>query len=233
VIVKISETKTSGQADSVYEGLRIDVLAGRLRPGAKLLMRALCSRFGVSLGAVREALAMLAAEGLVLSSPQRGFTVAPISKSDLQDLTAARAEIEALCIVKAIENGDLEWETKIVASHYRLARKTSEAHEDIRQRDDWSVLHGDFHAALADGCGSRWLLRLRSILYEHSERYRRLSFPINDDDRDIVTEHDELCKAVLARDTDRAVKLIKAQVNTTAATILEHLPDEPAGPQGA
>ncbi len=91
--------------ETVYETLRAEILACRLLPGRKLKIRELCGRFGVSLGAVREALSRLTAEGLVVAETQRSFQVAPVSAADLADLTRLRVDIEGLALRWAIAAG--------------------------------------------------------------------------------------------------------------------------------
>src|SRR5690349_6839687 len=59
-----------------YEELRADILSCRIPPGAKLKIQDLCTKFSVSLGAIREALSRLTSEGLVTAEPQRGFRAA-------------------------------------------------------------------------------------------------------------------------------------------------------------
>ncbi len=80
----------------VFEAMRADILACRFAPGQRLKIGELCERFEVSLGAIREALSRLAAEGLVVSEAQKGFTVTPVSMADLADLTTTRVEIEGV-----------------------------------------------------------------------------------------------------------------------------------------
>src|SRR6266446_7520756 len=62
-----------------YAELRSELLACRFAPGEKLKIDDLCRRFAVGSSAVREALSRLASEGFVVSEPQRGFRVAPLS----------------------------------------------------------------------------------------------------------------------------------------------------------
>jgi len=81
---------------AVLAHVRAEVLSCRLKPGGKLLIAGLATRFGVSLSAVREALARLAAEGLVKAEDQRGFRVSPVSIEDLRDITRTRIALEGL-----------------------------------------------------------------------------------------------------------------------------------------
>src|SRR3546814_14557724 len=76
---------------------------------------------------VREALSRLDAEGLVISSNQRGFRIAPISIDDLQDLTSVRIDVEINCLKHSLRRGDLCWETNHVADCYRLSNTATPA----------------------------------------------------------------------------------------------------------
>ncbi|WP_082767110.1 GntR family transcriptional regulator [Bosea sp. PAMC 26642] len=215
---------------AVYETLRADVLACRLEPGERLKVNDLCARLGVSLGAVREALSALTAEGLVVAEAQRGFKVASVSAADLGDLTQTRIEIESLCLKRAIACGGIEWETQVVAAFHRLSRTPERvAGDEKRLSDDWTAAHREYHEALVASCDSPWLLRLRELLYAQSERYRRLSVPAARRGRDIQAEHKALMEATLARDCQRATMMMAEHLNFTPA-LLEYIADTSPSP---
>ena len=212
----------SSLTQDAYERLRADLLACRLRPGARLKINELCQALSVSLSAVREALARLTAEGLVVAEPQRGFRVAPISADELRDLTSVRAQIEGLCLERAIAMGDVGWESQLVAAFHRLSRTPEREPEDLeRMGEAWSAAHAAYHEALVAACDSPWLLRLRAILYAQSERYRRLSVPLAEIARDLNREHQDLMEAALARDTGRTRALMAQHVELTTRVLLE------------
>jgi GntR family transcriptional regulator, carbon starvation induced regulator len=212
------------QTDQAFELIRRDVLSARLRPGAKLKINDLCARFDLGLGAVREALSRLSADGLVVAHPQRGYTVAPVSRSDLIDLTRARVEIEQLCLVDAIANGDVAWEGKVLEAFHRLRHLPELNPKDGLLLDDqWSLAHDDFHSKLTSACTSKWLMRVRAQLFAQAERYRRLSVPLDTGGRDVNAEHHELLKAVIMRDAERARSMIQNHLNTTTKIILDSM----------
>ena len=95
------------QSDRVFGAVRADILGCRLLPGGKLRINEIAERNDVSLGAVREALSRLGAEGLVVAESQKGFRVAPLSADDFRDLTDARIEIEKLTLARSIARGGL------------------------------------------------------------------------------------------------------------------------------
>lgn len=212
---------SGSMTQGAYEKLRADVLACRILPGERLITRDLCERFSVSLGAIREALSRLTSEGLVIAEPQRGFRAAPISPADLADLTLARVELETLCLQRAIAHGDVAWETRLVAAAHHLSRTPPRAPEDpARSNEAWAEAHAAFHAALVAGCGSQWLQHLQALLYAQSERYRRLSVPLEMGARDVQQEHQAILEATLARDADKAVRLLKEHLGKTAGILL-------------
>jgi GntR family carbon starvation induced transcriptional regulator len=227
----VADRLTRGQTlfEEVYQRLRADILACRLRPGAKLQINTLAGDREVSLGVVREALTRLSAEGLVVAEPQRGFHVAPVSLEDLSDLTNTRIEIENLCLAHSIEHGGVDWETAIVGALHRLSRTPYWAQgDDRRLSEEWVTAHSAFHEALVSATRSVWLSRIRSSLYQQSERYRRLSVPVRSARRDVEEEHRAISKATLARQKARACELMKEHLMTTMNIIIKGLPVQSA-----
>jgi DNA-binding GntR family transcriptional regulator len=218
---RMNKESSGNMTQGAYEGLRADLLACRILPGKRLKIQELCTRFSVSLGAIREALSRLTSEGLVVAEPQRGFRAAPISAADLADLTMVRVEIETLCLRRAIANGDVDWEARLVAAAHRLSRTPERDVDDpARSNEDWAEAHSAFHLALVDGCGSPWLLHLHALLYAQSERYRRLSVPFAVKGRNVDEEHQAIVTATLARDVATAVRLLEAHLEATTHILL-------------
>jgi DNA-binding GntR family transcriptional regulator len=206
---------------AAYEGLRADLLACRILPGSRLKIQDLCDRFSVSLGAIREALSRLTSEELVVAEPQRGFSAAPISLADLRDLTMVLIELESLCLKRAIANGDVAWESRLVAASHRLSRTPERvAGDPARSDDEWPNAHAAFHLALIEGCGSPWLMRLHGLLHAQSERYRRLSVPLAGQARDVAREHQDILEAALRRDTTTALALLASHFAVTTEILL-------------
>src|SRR2546428_7429629 len=80
----------------VYDHLREEILAGRLKPGAELAEVALSEQLGVSRGPLREAIGRLAAEGLVTVRPRRGAVVRSLSKEEFLELYQVREALEGM-----------------------------------------------------------------------------------------------------------------------------------------
>lgn len=214
-----------------YERLRADVLSCKFRPGEQLKTKDLCEGLGVSLGAVREALSRLTAEGLVIAEPQRGFRVAPISIEELRDLTRTRIQIETICLERAISCGDVNWEADLVAAYHLLSRTPERISTDgaVRLNDGWSNVHTQFHQKLIAACDSPWLLRIRLQLYQQTERYRQLSVPFQTVKRDTNQEHFDLMNAAVARNVPRAAQLLAQHMEVTMNIVIAGLSAIDAG----
>lgn len=217
-----AKTKTQNLTAQAYEKLRSDILACRLRPGQKITISDQVSALGFSLGAVRESLSRLTSEGLVVAEPNKGYRVASITQSELEDLTRTRVLIECQCLENAIRNGDLKWETGIVSTEFELSRITVQDPTDpARVSAAWSESHRRFHEALVAACDSPWLLKLRVLLFAQSERYRSVSVPLDTHKRDVLAEHNAIAQATIARDTKAAVQAMRDHLQQTTRILVE------------
>ncbi|MFE4755033.1 GntR family transcriptional regulator [Streptomyces mirabilis] len=223
--------RTSGgtRTDGVYQLLRADILGGRLEPGQRLKFPDLCVRYDTSVGAGREALTRLAAEGFVVTRPHQGYIVRPLSHEDLADLTQARMEIESLVLRLAVESGDMQWEGAAVAAHHVLHRTALRNPDDPgHPSDEWSAAHAAFHGALLSGCRNQRLLATARSLRQEAELYLQWSVSFGDEpDRDLAGEHRAILDAVVARDADRAGELIRDHIAHTAQLLISCASDEP------
>ncbi|WP_028808818.1 GntR family transcriptional regulator [Streptomyces canus] len=225
-----SKTRT----DEVHRKLRSDILAGRLVPGARLKFPELCERYSVSVGAAREALTRLAADGLVKTQAHQGYMVTPLSHEDLADLTQARVEIESLVLRMSVAEGDMQWESRAVATHHVLERTPflSEADPD-HPTDDWAAAHAAFHLALLGGCTNRRLLDVAQALREEAELYRQWSVSFGQEpDRDLAGEHRALLEAAVGRQPDLAAQLLREHIAHTARLLISVATDEPVAAAG-
>jgi DNA-binding GntR family transcriptional regulator len=202
------------QAPRCYQVLRDRIMLGALAPLEKLKIAELAEEFEVSPGAVREALSRLTTENLVCAVDQRGFRVAPISLDDLDDLTRTRLQIEELALRQSVARGDAAWEAAL-----RAAYAAMQAHPPRPADHLAAELHAGFHTALVAGCGSATLLRIRTQLYDLSERYRALAAMRAAATRPVADEHAAIFRAVLARDADTAVAALCGHISLTTELV--------------
>ena len=217
--VAITPATRTGQ---VYEVIRSELLNGVLQPGQKLKMAGLTERFGVSQSVIREALTRLTEQGLLAATPQRGVRVRDLSIQDIAELTETRIQIESLAWRLAVQRGDLQWETGVLAAHHRLERTPVTQH-DGTVSEDWSARHRDYHQALLAGCGNRRLESVATALRDSAELYRRWYWVLTDDhQRDLAREHRQLKELALARDTDRGTALLTEHIDRAPSLLIAY-----------
>ncbi|MER9947234.1 FCD domain-containing protein [Mesorhizobium sp. M0047] len=189
-------------------------------PGQKLNISELCSRLQVSLPAVREALSALQGEGLVDLKAKKGFEVCQLSVQDFADLTQARIEIESVCLRLSIAAGDAAWEKRVEdALRDLLAVRRYTDETPPQMNESWSDLHARFHEELASGMNNPWLADIRRTLFAQSERFRRLSVPMEHSSRDVDDEHRTIAEVALVRDTETAVCLLRRHLQATFSIV--------------
>lgn len=225
-----AEAEPKTLVESAYRQLRRDIVTGHLPPGEKLRVEHLKDGYNVGAGTLREALALLVADALVVAQGQRGFRVAPISLSDLRDITQTRVLLETEALRQSIESGDDAWEGDVLAAFHRLSRAEDKfAKQSGGTFDEWEERNRVFHETLIAACPSRWVHHFLGILYQQSERYRRLSLSTHAIPRDVHAEHGAILEATLARDADKACELLAEHIRLTLRSI-EVLPPELLAP---
>ncbi|TAK48922.1 MAG: FCD domain-containing protein [Xanthobacteraceae bacterium] len=210
--------------ESAYSSLRHEILSGHLKPGAKLRTEELRLRYKIGASTLREALTRLLGEALVTAEGQRGFRVAPISLSDFSDLTNVRKMIETEALRQSVLAGDEAWEGRVVAAFYRLSKVEERLAESAQAiSNDFEQRNRDFHQALISACASPWLHRLNAMLYQQSERYRRISLVNRDVPRDVHAEHQAIYEAALVRDVERVCRLTGEHIDNTLSVVRQVL----------
>lgn len=202
--------------ESAYATLRREILDGAFEPGAKLRTEELRTRYNISGSTMREALTRLLGEALVTSEGQRGFRVAPASLEDFQDLTHVRKLVETEALRQSIAHGDEAWEAQLVAAFYRLSKVEERLAEDpIGAIDDFEARNREFHRALIAACPSRWLHHFIGLLFQQSERYRRMALSKRTLARDVHAEHKAMFDAAIGRNPELASQLTADHIERT------------------
>jgi len=203
-----------------YHHLRRDIIEGRLAPGAKLRVEHLKDSYGVGAGTLREALALLVSDALVVTQGQRGFHVKPISMADFQDITKTRILLECEALRQSIQFGDDIWESRVVAAFHRLDRAQKRLAANPSERfNEWEDRNREYHQALISGCQSPWVQHFLGILNQQAERYRRLAITRQPIPRDLHAEHQAILDATLNRDADGACKVLAEHISLTYEAI--------------
>ncbi len=219
------QTKKRTMASQLADSVRNDIVNGTFAPGTRLNLNALSKHYAAGINPLREALSRLSATGFITAEDQRGFKVSEISKKELIDTQRVRVDLECLALRQSIANGDVNWESELVAAHHRMARiQRTPMGERLSLDANWETGHHDFHIALLSACKSEWLMLFIQTLFECSVRYRKAMLLFkNTLKRDIVTEHKDIMEAALNKDADLACELLSAHYDKTTKLILSSM----------
>jgi DNA-binding GntR family transcriptional regulator len=211
-------------ASQLVERLREAIVSGSLEAGTKINLDRAREIFAVSLSPLREALARLIPDGLVTFEDNRGYRVAPVSVSNLREITRLREEFEILALRQAVAGAPPEWEGDVMRSLHKL--NTAERNQaDPATLERWEALHREFHLTLIAGCNMPLLLGFCRTLLNLNDRYRRSFLVRTSGDRNVGVEHSEIAQGAVARDADYACARLREHIHRTGSNLATHLFD--------
>jgi DNA-binding GntR family transcriptional regulator len=200
----------------LYGQLLVDIIIGALAPGERLDEQALATRYGGGLAGIREALARLALEGLVLRRARVGTMVAPLDLMEAREAFAARALVEVECAGLAAR----------FASDAEIAtiRATLDAGEAaILQNDARAVAMMDeaFHVAVASASHNRVLAKMVMTLHHQTARFWLVTMrePSLEESRFALLQHRVLADAIASHDISGAQTAMREALGDFPADI--------------
>jgi DNA-binding GntR family transcriptional regulator len=201
-------------SDQTYEALKERILDQTLEPGARLNIDSLSRELGVSSSPIREALARLEAEKLVVSELYSGYAVAPKpSGVYLADLLQYRLVIEAHCALVGAPKRDKSILSQMRQAYDRMAAipRISTRYREHRR---FVQADADFHQALVDSCGNQVMsstygslhaLLIQSRLYRNREGGSAPS-------TEVMQEHRAILDAFEAGNGEAAAQALRAHL---------------------
>ncbi len=222
----IGRTTLSREA---YRALRTAILDRRFPPGAKLVVRVLAEDLGLSPTPIKEALAALEREGLVVAVPHRGYHVPRIALQDVEELYALREVVEGLAARLAAQQAT----ERVHAQLNRLLarQRTCAGTGDVERYGDLDLA---FHRCLREAAGSGRLARvaeafdgqIRMLISTSAKLPGRLPASLR--------EHVAIARAVRAEDAAAAEAAMRHHVRQARVALRAHLAAEAAkGPRSA
>lgn len=203
-------------SEEVASLLRHKIMTAELLPGAPIRMDETAVELGVSVTPVREALLMLRGEGMVDSAPHRGYVVAELSRTDVEDIFWLQGEAAGKIARRTagmIGDEDLD---VLVAANERL-RAAVEAGDAAAVADAEFEFHRA-HNRISASSKLAWFLR-------SATRYTPHQMYAADPDWGAATldSHRRLIEAYRARDPQAAAAAIQMQFTDGAARLIAHL----------
>ena len=206
--------------DEILVKLRDFIVEGGLPDGARIPERELCSTFGISRTPLREALKVLAAEGMVELLPNRGARVRGLTADDIRDLFEVMGGLEAVAGRLACERISEPALAEIEALHYQMY--AAYLHRDLQ---DYFRLNQLIHEAIVTAAANPVL----SATYRSfAGRIRRVRYAANLDRRrdrwgEAVREHEEILDVLRRRAGSEAAEVLYRHLQNKRSAALDHL----------
>ncbi|MBX3605814.1 MAG: GntR family transcriptional regulator [Piscinibacter sp.] len=200
--------------EQVAERLRQRILAHALAPGSWIDEQALAAEYGISRTPLREALKVLAAEGLVTMKLRRGAYVTEVSERDLSEVFHLLALLESDAASVAAERATVDELRELRAIH-------AELEANVHDRDRFFAANERFHLRLLEIADNRWRIQLVADLRKVMKLNRRQSLLRQGRIEASLLEHRRLLAALEKRDAGRAQALMRAHLDAgrEAATL--------------
>jgi DNA-binding GntR family transcriptional regulator len=187
----------------VAERLRQQIFARELEPGSWIDEVRLCADYGISRTPLREALKVLAVEGLVTMKVRRGAFVAEMSRDDITQIYHLLALLEGDAAGSVAAQATDAQRAELRTLHDRLEKQ-------VRQRDAFFAANEQFHMALLRIAGNRWAEQVVTDLRKVMKLNRHHSLFKQGRLADSLAEHRALMRAIETRDAAAATSLMRA-----------------------
>ena len=199
--------------DELLPLLRDMIIDGELEPGSRIPEQALCARFGVSRTPLREALKMLSVKGLVRLLPNKGASVVHITQREAEELIPLLGTIEAHASELACARINEAGLSRIAEMHGKLLECHRSGDEPGYLRINRAI-----HAAIVAAAGSRTLSQVHHLV---DMQLCLLPVPrkLTPQWDDAVNDHEDILKALRARDGARLTTIMRDHVRHRAIVI--------------
>lgn len=202
----------------IAERVRDMIIEGELEPGTRIPEKELCARFAVSRTPLREALKVLAWEGLLELNPNRGATVTEVHLDELRHVFVVLGALESLAGELACAQIDDVELAEIRALHYRMVL---EFHRGARH--DYFQLNQAIHRKILDAARNPVLSATHSTLSARARRVRYMANLTPERWKSAVAEHEQILDALADRDADRLANILREHIRAKFEAVRDSL----------
>ena len=187
----------STKTEFVYQTIRKEILDGQLKPGQRLRLTELATRYDISEMPVREALRKLQHDGLVVFENHRGATVSDLGLERIVEIIATRTYMEILAVIEAMPHHT----PATLAALDELVAKMKKT----RNARSYSELNHRFHQLLAAPCPNAFLKSEIESLWNKVWRTRSESLfqLVPERLEDATREHEQILQALKTQSAER------------------------------
>ncbi len=205
----------AGLHERAARQLRSMIVTGKLPGGAPIVEAELCEVLGISRTPLREAVKMLAAQGLVELRPNRSARVAPMDANHITDLFEALSNVERIAAEYAARRL-----TTPELSSLRQMQETMERHYQEGDLAAYFAVNQAIHSTILAGAHNATLVEMHRWLFARAERARYFALGRHARWVESIQEHRDILAALEAREPETAGRLLAAHVMHTGTGVL-------------
>jgi DNA-binding GntR family transcriptional regulator len=216
-------------AVELTDRLRGLIMEGELKPGEKIPERLLTERYGVSRTPVREAVKVLAAEGLVVLVQNRGAVVSKLTVAELEEVFPVLAALEGVA-------GELACHRASDAEIAEIRRLNDRMHRAFKagDRPRYFEINQRIHAAILTAARNATLHHQHQLVARRAARARYQANLTHERWQEALKEHDAILAALEARDAKKLGPLMKEHMEHKLRSLAPAIRDaDSAWPIGA
>lgn len=205
----MAKIETMSLRDQAYDAIKERIITLDYRPGEYLNEARVCEDLGIGRTPVHQALDRLMLDGMVEVLPRKGVIVKPVSLDDVLNLVEVRMIHEPICARLAAERGSAEELGKIV-EFLDEAEELLSAH-DLRRL---MVHDREFHQAIARAAHNPLLGEVIGRVHDRILRFWFIALSDRDQAKRVDNEHENIGRAIAARDADAAEAATRVHVES-------------------
>ena len=179
----------------VAERLRAQIFAHELAPGSWLNEQSLAIEFGISRTPMREAIKVLASEGLVTTKMNRGAYVTEVDRRDLEQIFTILSLLEGQAAKETALKASESHLTQLDNMHHRLEKAAAD-----RDLEQFFEINVKFHELIQEIAGNKWMNGVIEDLRKVLKLQRKDSLSRGGRMQSSLLEHREILQAILKRD---------------------------------
>jgi len=194
-IIMNTKLKNRPLYEDVADGLREQIFSKQIAPGSWLDEQSLAKQFGISRTPMREAIKVLASEGLITIKMRRGAYVTEVNRGDLEQIYTVLSLLESQAVKEVAIKASEDELNLLDHLHHRLEKAAAD--RDIEQ---FFEINSKFHELIQEIAGNRWMNGVIDDLRKVLKLHRRESLTSTGRIQNSLMEHREILKAILKRD---------------------------------
>ena len=209
--------------DRIVASIRDSIIAGKIKPGERLLEPDVAKMLGVSRTPLREAFLQLEAEDFVRVTPRRGAVVSELSVKDAEEIYVVKSALESLAARLASALMTDEIVDKLVSVNDQMEKKAKAKEPDYRALLD---LNSMFHRIIVETTKNEKLMQIVNHLRNQTLRYNFIYLSVLSHLEESIEEHRQIINALCRRDGAAVEILMKNHGENAQRSLCDYISNQ-------